>query len=180
MKNVVRQPEIGAAAPAFDELPAAVGDPRSLASFAGRSALVLLFTCNGCPTVRAFEPRLIRLQGELEPQGAQLVAINSNNPYLSPPDTLAEMKRHAAEANYNFPYLKDADGAVAKSYGAVCTPHAFLLDADRRLVYRGRIEDARDPARVTSRDLEAAIADVIAGRPVAVAETEPFGCSIVW
>ena len=141
--------------------------------------MTLVFTCNGCPTVRAFEPRLIHLQSHFGRQ-LQVVAINANNPYLSPTDTVDEMRRRAGDARYNFPYLKDSDGTVAKSYGAICTPHAFLLDAERRVAYRGRIEDARDPARVTSHDLQAAIADVLAGRRVAVPATEPFGCSIVW
>jgi peroxiredoxin len=180
MPGATQKPALGAPAPQFGELPAARGGSYSLKSFRGRRAVALLFTCNGCPTVRAFEPRLVRLQSELAAKGVQLVALNPNNPYLSPADTLDEMSRRARAAGYNFPYLKDVDAAVAGSYGAVCTPHAFLLDADRRLVYRGRIEDARDPARVTSRDLAAAIADVLAGRPVAVGETEPFGCSIVW
>jgi thiol-disulfide isomerase/thioredoxin len=173
-------PALGAVAPNFPKLPAAGGRSYALDDFATRSLVALLFVATGCPTVRAFEPRLTRLQSDLDSKGLQLLAINSNNPHLSPPDTLAEMKRHAAAAGYNFPYLKDADGAVARAYGAICTPHAFLLDAQRRLVYRGRIEDARDPARVTSRDLEAAISDLLAGRPVAIAETDPFGCSIVW
>ena len=99
---------------------------------------------------------------------------------MSGADQLSEMSARATAAHYNFPYLKDADANVARSYGAVCTPHAFLLDSDRRIAYRGRIEDARDPLRVSARDLESAIGDVLAGRTVSVAETDPYGCSIVW
>jgi peroxiredoxin len=171
---------LGAPAPQFGGLPAATGGRISLESFSGIRMLAVVFTANGCPTVRAFEPRLVRLQEAFADRGVSLVAINSNNPHLSPTDTLAEMTRRAAEGGYNFPYLKDADGAVAKAFGAVCTPHAFLLDADRRLVYRGRVEDARQPANVASKDLEAAIEDVLDGRRVKEPETQPFGCSIVW
>ena len=171
---------LGDRAPSFLALPAADGRAYALDSFADRRYLAVIFIASGCPTVRAFEPRLNALQEELRPSGFGLVAVNSNDPALSPGDTLAEMGRRAAAGRYAFPYLKDADGAVARAFGAVCTPHAFLLDADRRIVYRGRVEDARNADRVTSRDLKEAVADLVAGRPVRVAETEPFGCSIVW
>jgi hypothetical protein len=90
------------------------------------------------------------------------------------------MIKRARTRAYNFPYLKDGDGAVARSYGAVCTPHAFVLDSHRQIVYRGRIDDSRMGKTITSRDLENAVADVVAGRPVTVGQTEPFGCAIVW
>ena len=105
---------------------------------------------------------------------------NPNNASLSPSDALAQMVKRSTTRGFNFTYLKDADGAVARSYGAVCTPHAFVLDSHRRIVYSGRIDDSRMGNTITSRDLENAVADVVAGRPVAVSETEPFGCTIVW
>lgn len=114
------------------------------------------------------------------PSGVALVAINPNNPSLSPPDTLAQMINRSTARAYNFPYLKDADGAVARSYGAVCTPHAFVLDGRRHIVYSGRIDDSRIGKTITSRDLDNAVADLVADRPVTVSETEPFGCAIVW
>lgn len=110
----------------------------------------------------------------------ELVAINSNNASLSPSDTFAQMVDRSTTRVYNFAYLKDEDGAVARSYGAVCTPHAFVLDSRRDIVYHGRIDDSRMGNTITSRDLENAVADVVAGRPVAVGETEPVGCAIVW
>jgi hypothetical protein len=81
---------------------------------------------------------------------------------------------------YNFPYLKDEDGAVARRYGAVCTPHAFVLDSAHRIGYHGRIDDSRMGNTITSRDLENAVADIIASRPITTSVTEPFGCTIVW
>ena len=81
---------------------------------------------------------------------------------------------------FNFPYLKDADGAVARSYQVACTPHAVVLDGNLTIVYSGRIDDSRTGTGVRSRDLEAAVADVAAGRPVGIKETEAFGCSIIW
>jgi hypothetical protein len=90
------------------------------------------------------------------------------------------MVKRATERKFNFPYLKDADGAVAKGFGAICTPHAFVLDGERKIVYSGRIDDSRVGDKITSRDLENALADLVAGRAVAVRRTNPFGCAIVW
>jgi hypothetical protein len=90
------------------------------------------------------------------------------------------MVERARRSALPFPYLKDSDGALARSCGAICTPHAFVFDADRRLRYRGRIDDSRTGRRVTSSDLENAVADVLERRPVRVPETDPFGCAIVW
>ena len=81
---------------------------------------------------------------------------------------------------FNFPYLKDADGAVARSYQVVCTPHAVVLDSALTIVYSGRIDDSRTGTGIRNRDLEAAVADLVAGRPVAIEETAAFGCSIIW
>ncbi len=170
---------IGERAPGFRRLRGVDGEDYSLTSFDPYRILIVVFTCNGCPTVKANEDRLVAMQERYGRAGVQLVAINSNNPYLSPPDTFDEMVRRAREKAFNFPYLKDADGAVAVAYGAISTPHVFVLDAARRLVYKGRVDDARDPARATSSDLENALRDLFAGTTVRVPETQPFGCAIV-
>ena len=156
------------------------GKGHSLASLAGSSATVVVFVGNGCPTVRAYEERLMALQETWRPRGVRVVAINANNSFLSPPDTFEEMVKRAADRKFNFPYLKDDDRAVAKAFAAICTPHAFVLDRDLKVVYAGRIDDSRVGDKITSRDLENAVADVVAGREVAVTRTDPFGCSIVW
>lgn len=156
------------------------GEDHSLASLAGQIATVVVFISNGCPTVRAYEERLMAFQQARRSAGVSVIAINSNNPHLSPPDTYAEMVQRASKRNFKFPYLKDEDGKVAKSYGAVCTPHAFVLDSGLKMVYSGRIDDSRTGDKISSRDLENAVADVVAARPVAVDRTDPFGCSIVW
>lgn len=171
---------IGDEAPNFDGLLGVDGRRYSLSSFAGTQVLVIIFSCNGCPTVKAAEDRLIAIQATYAPRGAQLLAINSNNSYLSPADTYPEMVTRASEKRFNFPYLKDEDRRVARTYGAVCTPHAFVFDHDRRLRYRGRIDDSRDAAKVTSRDLQRALEDTLTLKAVQVPETEPFGCAIVW
>jgi len=173
-------PELGGKAPAFEALVGVDGARYSLTSFADRRLLVLVFSCNGCPTVKAAEDRLIAIQHTYQEGGVQLLAINSNNHYLSPADSYPEMVARAEAKAFNFPYLQDEQGMVARSYGAARTPHAFLLDEERRVRYRGRIQDSRDPAKVTRRDLENALDDLLAGRVVLVAETEPLGCAIVW
>lgn len=170
---------IGQRAPGFSDLPGVDGLRYSLGTFDERRVVIVVFTCNGCPTVKANEGRLVAIQERYREAGAQLVAINANNASLSPTDTMEEMTLRAREKRFNFPYLKDLDGAVADRFGALTTPHAFVLDAARRLVYKGRIDDARDPARATTSDLENALSDVFAGTSVRIPETRPFGCAIV-
>jgi alkyl hydroperoxide reductase subunit AhpC len=140
---------------------------------------------NGCPTVKAYQERLKKIQNDYQSKGVQLLGINSNNEHLSAVDSFEEMARRVQEAQLNFPYLKDTDGSVARSYGAICTPHVFLLDKSRKLRYKGRIDDARHESRVTTTDLTNALDDLTNssdGRPgnVRVVNTVPFGCSIVW
>jgi len=171
---------IGVGAPDFGNLLGVDGERYSLSSFQDRRLLVLLFISNGCPTVKACQDRMIRIQKDYSERKVQLVALNSNNSYLSPADTYAEMVLRNQEKSFNFPYVKDEDRTVAKAYGALCTPHVFLLDEERKLRYRGRIDDSRNPERVTVNDLRNAIEDLTANRPVRVSETTPFGCSIVW
>lgn len=172
--------EIGALAPVSPQMPGVDGGVHTLEEYADARALVVVFIGNGCPTVRAYDDRLKELHERHAPDGAQFVAVNANNAHLSPFDTLAEMVARADAAGLPFPYLKDEEGALARALGAVATPHAFVFDADRRLRYRGRIDDARMPESVTTRDLDEAVGAVLAGRRPPVEATEPFGCSIIW
>jgi thiol-disulfide isomerase/thioredoxin len=171
---------LGAQAPPFEGLLGADGEQYSLDGFADQELLAIIFSCNGCPTVRAAEDGLVALQEAYAGKRVQLLAINSNNPFLSPSDTYGEMVKRAEAKGFNFPYVKDEDGSVAKAFAAERTPHVFLLDSDRALRYRGRIADSRDPAKVTRRDLALALDDLLAERAVEVPETEPLGCTIVW
>ena len=152
------------------------GGRQTIAALAGETATVIVFVANGCPTARAYGDRLEAMHNEWAPRGVRMIAVNSNNSSLSPPDTPAEM----AKRGFPFPYLKDEGGVLARSLDARCTPHAFLLDRDLSVVYSGRIDDSRLGDRITSRDLQDAIAAVVGGRPVPSSGTEPFGCSIVW
>lgn len=171
---------IGETVTALPGLVALNGETCSLHSFDGNDALVLAFLGDACPAVKACAESLVGLQQTLGPRRAKLIGVNSNNPYMSPRDTLAEMTRWAGEMNLNFPYLKDPEGAVARRLGVTNTPHFVVLDQAWRLRYRGRMFDSRDPVRATTHDLEDAVESVLAGRPIGIPETHPLGCSIVW
>jgi peroxiredoxin len=180
MAETVTGLEIGASAPVSPQMLGVDGLTHTLDEFGDAKALVVVFIGNGCPTVRAYEERLRELHGKYDAMGAQFVAVNSNNPHLSPFDTHAEMVARAHEAGLPFPYLKDEDGSLARAFGALSTPHAFVFDEDRRLRYRGRIDDARIAQSVTTSDLDEAVGAVLDGRRPAVEATDPFGCSIIW
>ena len=133
---------------------------------------------NRCPTARVYTDRLRSIQAYNANRGVQLVGINSDNQYFLPLEKLSDMIQVAKEREFNFPYLKDEDQSVAKKFGALVTLHAFVLDHERRLRYRGRIDDSRDPTKVTTHDLQNSIDDLLENRPVRVSETRPFACSI--
>jgi thiol-disulfide isomerase/thioredoxin len=171
---------LGDVAPEFHDLIGVDGGRYSLSSFGDHPILVLVFVGNGCPSVKAYGEELNRLQQVYGPRGVQLVAVNANNASLSPPDTLLQMVQAARERRWGFPYVKDHDGALARACGATTTPHAFVFDWKRRLRYRGRLADSRQPSTATSTDLGNALEDLVAGRPVSAADAPALGCSIVW
>jgi len=166
-------------APDFD-LRGVDGGTYSLASFSDKPILVVIFSCNHCPYVKAYEDRMVAIQRDYASRGVQLVAINSNDEKAYPEDSLAEMEVRAKEKGFNFPYLRDQDQSIVDHYGAVCTPHVYVFDAGRKLRYRGRIDDSRDPLKVKSPDLRNALDDLTNGKDVRVSDTRPFGCSIKW
>lgn len=172
--------DLGAKAPDFD-LPAADGKAYALKDFADKKALCVIFSCNHCPYVQAYEGRFIELQQEFGGRGGQIVAINSNDASSHPDDSFEEMVKRAKSQGFNFPYLRDESQAVARAYGAIRTPHVFLFDGDRKLAYAGRIDDCwDDPKKVKSRELANAFEDILAGHPVKVPETYAVGCTIKW
>ena len=171
--------ELGAPAPDFD-LPGVDGKRYSLAAFEGKPALVVVFSCNHCPYVKAYEDRMVSIQGDYADKGVQFVAINSNDDKAYPEDGFPEMVERAREKSFNFPYLRDESQKVVEAYGGVCTPHVFAFDGTRVLRYRGRIDDSRDPSKVTTHDLRNALDDLLQGKEVRVPDTRPFGCSIKW
>lgn len=170
--------EIGQKAPSFENLEGVDGKRYSLSTFDDKQIAVLVFLANRCPTARVYTDRLKSIQADYDPKGVQLVGINSDNQYFFSLEALPKMTEIAKERELNFPYLKDADQSLAKKYGALVTLHAFVLDKERKLRYRGRIDDSRDPSNVTTSDLRNAIDDLLEGREVRAPETRPFACSI--
>lgn len=157
-----------------------VDGPYSRTSFADRQAVAVIFWANHCPTAVAYEERLKQLVVDYEPRGVQFVAVGPNCGDRYPQDNLENMKIRAAQQGYNFPYVRDETQAVARAYGALTTPDVFLVNPEGFVVYRGRIDDSQDPARVTRHDLREALDELLAGQPVSVPETTPFGCTVKW
>ena len=170
---------LGALAPDFD-LPGVDGRHYTLASFSNSPIFVVIFSCNHCPYVKDYETRMVSIQRDYAAKGVQLVAVNSNDDRAYPEDSFPEMVKRAKERGFNFPYLRDESQKVVEAYGGVCTPHVFAFDSKRLLRYRGRIDDSRNASKVTSPDLTNALDDLVAGQPVRVPDTKPFGCSIKW
>ena len=171
---------LGEKAPGF-LLPGVDGKTYSLQSFADKPVLAILFTCNHCPYVQAYEDRLIAIQKDYADRGVQLVAINANETRNYPEDDFPTMVQRAKKKGYNFPYLRDEDQSVAEAYGAHYTPEIFVLDRERLLRYTGRIdENWQNPKAAKSHDLRNAIEALIEGRAVTQPETHAFGCTIKW
>ena len=170
--------ELGKEAPNFENLKATDGKSYSLNSFEKSPALVVIFSCNHCPYVVAYEDRMIAIQKVYAAKGVSVIAINSNDDKSYPEDSFPNMVRRAKDKRFNFVYARDADQSVVDAYGAVCTPHVFAFGPDRKLAYRGRIDDSKDPSKVKSSDLKDALDDILSGRSVRVPDTRPFGCSI--
>jgi thiol-disulfide isomerase/thioredoxin len=183
--------KIGDAAPDF-KLWGTDGKDHPLSEYAKSKVLVIAFLSNHCPDSNATAPRLVKFAKEYASKGVQIVAINPNNPdgvsvdelgYTSYSDSPAEMKRYAADLGFVFPYLYDGETQkTAAAYGCLCTPHIFVFDAERKLRYKGHYDDSNyaDPASIKSVDGRDAVDALLAGRPVAVPETKPHGCSTKW
>ncbi len=172
---------LGTVAPDFS-LPDIDGRTVALADLPPAPALLVMFICNHCPFVKHVRDELARLGRDYGAQGVQVVAISANDAVAYPADAPEAMAREKAEAGYSFPYLFDESQAVAKAYHAACTPDLYLFDGDRKLVYRGQLDDSRpgNGKPVTGADLRAALDAVLAGRPVADKQTPSIGCNIKW
>ncbi len=180
--------EIGQPAPDF-ELPGVDGKTHRLKDFADAKVLVVVFTCNHCPTAQAYEDRILKIHDDYKNRGVALVAISPNDSkavrldelgYTDVGDSLEDMKIRAKDKKFSFPYLYDGKNQkVSAAYGALATPHVFIFDADRKLRYVGRIDDS-DIREVQSHDARNAIDALLAGKPVPVEKTRVFGCSTKW
>jgi peroxiredoxin len=171
---------LGAACPDF-RLPGVDGRTWALADFAASPVLAVAFICNHCPYVQAVEGRLIRLAAEYGPRGAQLCGVCSNDAADYPDDAFDKLAARWRDRGYGFPYLHDESQDVARAFGAVCTPDIFVFDRDRRLSYRGRIDDSwKDEAKVTRRELAGALDALLAGGRPSSDQRPSMGCSIKW
>src|SRR5436190_7143399 len=180
---------IGSAAPDFS-LPGIDGRTYTLRDFSKAKLLVVIFTCNHCPTAQAYEERIKKLVADYSTRGVAVIAMNPNSPdavrldelgYTDLDDTFEAMKIRAAHHKFNFPYLDDGPTeALAKKFGPVATPHVFIFDADRKLRYQGRIDDNERESLAKSRDTRNAIEALLAGKEPPVTTTRVFGCSTKW
>jgi peroxiredoxin len=151
----------------------------TIASAAGPKGTLVLFSCNHCPWVRAWEDRMVRVAADARKRGIGVIAINSNDPAAYAEDSYAKMVTRAKEHGYGFPYVVDATSEVAIAFGATHTPEAFLFDSHGKLVYHGAVDDnARQPDQVKATWLADAVVATSAGKPVPLAETKALGCSI--
>lgn len=162
-------------------LPGTDGRQHGVDDYAQARALVVIFSCNHCPYVRAWEDRMIAIQRDYAPRGVQFLVISSNDPEQYPEDSFERMKERAQQKGYNFPYLYDATQEVARAYGAERTPEVFVFDQQRRLCYHGAIDDHHeDPQKVRQHYLREALDAVLEGRQPPVTNTAPVGCTIKW
>ena len=150
--------------------------------FADAPALLVIFMCNHCPFVIHVSEELARLTREYMQRGVAVVGINSNDASAYPADSTERMVAEAENRGYGFPYLYDETQEVAKAYRAACTPDFYLFDKNRRLVYRGQMDDSRPDGGipVTGKDLRAALDAVLAGKPVSEDQRPSIGCNIKW
>jgi peroxiredoxin len=153
----------------------------SLNDFSNKKILIVIFSCNHCPYVQAYEDRIMELQKEFVKDSVQIIAINSNDDVKYPDDSFYEMKKRASARGFNFPYLRDEKQEVAKAFGATHTPQIFLFDKNRKLKYEGKIDDNwQEPEKVKSNYLRDAIQQVLNNEVVSVPETFSIGCTIKW
>lgn len=174
--------DLGTEAPDFSLPDVVTGETVSLADYRDKTGLLVMFICNHCPYVQHVRHELAAIGKDYAETGIGIVAICSNDPKVSPGDSPERMKEEAETQGYVFPYLFDATQEVAAAYTAMCTPDFFLFGPDRRLVYRGRMDEARpgNDAPVTGDELRAAMDAVLAGEAIPGDQHASMGCSIKW
>ena len=154
----------------------------TLSDFKDKSAFLVMFICRHCPYVKHIEGELAKIGRDYEDKNLGIVAISSNDPDYAWEDGLKGLKEQAKSVGFSFPYLFDEDQSVAKAYTAACTPDFFLFDKDKKLVYRGQLDDSRpeNGLPVTGKDLRSAIDNVLSGKDVDSNQKPSAGCNIKW
>ena len=172
--------ELGATAPDFS-VTGTDGKNYSLADFESASTLVVFFTCNHCPFVVGSDEVTRATAEKFQDKGVAFIGINSNSEKTNPTDDFDQMVSRMKEHNFPWIYARDASQEVAQAYGALRTPHFYVFDADRKLVYCGRgVDQPRDTSKMQVNDLEKALAEITAGQSVSVPLTNPIGCNVKW
>ena len=172
--------QLGQKAPDF-KLPATDGKTYALADFKDAKVLVIFFTCNHCPFVTGSDEVTRQTAARFAKQGVRLVGINANSPRTYAEDSFEHMVERMSRHQFPWIYLHDATQDMARAYGALRTPHFYVFDAQRKLVYTGRgVDNPRDVAKAKVNDLANALEDVLASRPVRVPLTNPIGCNVKW
>jgi peroxiredoxin len=171
--------DIGAKAPDFS-LPATDGKTYGLKDF-DAAVLVVFFTCNHCPYVIGSDEVTRQTAERFRAKGVRFVGINSNSEHTHAEDDFAHMVSRMAEKKFPWVYLRDKSQSVALAYGALRTPHFYVFDAKRKLVYTGRgVDNPKDTAQMTINDLANALEDHLAGKPLRAPLTNPLGCNVKW
>lgn len=172
--------QIGDSAPDF-KLPATDGKTYQLSDFADAKALVVFFTCNHCPYVLGSDETTRQTALKFAAQGVKFVAINANSKVTHPEDDFEHMVSRMAEQKFPWVYLYDEPQDVALAYGALRTPHFYVFDQNRKLVYTGRgVDSPRDVSKMTVNNLDLALSEHLAGKAVSVPLTNPIGCNVKW
>jgi peroxiredoxin len=163
------------------DLPSTEGRNYTLKDFDGYKYLVIFFTCNHCPYVLGSDEVTRSTALRYQPKSVKFVGINSNSENTYPEDSFENMVKRMEQHKFPWIYLRDEEQTVVKDYGGLKTPHFFVFDEGRKLVYTGRgVDSPRDPSRITVNNLELALEELTSGRPVSVPLTNPIGCTIKW
>jgi peroxiredoxin len=171
---------LGSLLPDF-ELPNVAGNTIGKDFFHAAQAILVVFTCNHCPYVKGSEEMLIDVARKFEPEGLQVVTINSNDPKTYPEDSFDKMRHKSELMELPYPYLFDSSQEVAKAFDAQCTPECYLFDLSKRLVFHGPVNDnPKEPAAARENYLEAALVQLLNGKEPEPGFIRPVGCSIKW
>ena len=166
---------IGDPAPPWTGIVGTDDKPHGLADSKDAKAVVVVFTCNHCPVATAYQERLVALQKDYKDRGVQVIAICVNK---GSADDLDAMKKRAESAGFNFPYLYDPTQQVGRDYGATCTPHAFVLDKNRKLAYMGAVDDSMNADKAKKHYIRAALDALLDGKTPETPVTRQVGCGI--
>jgi len=172
--------EIGQHAPDFN-LPSTDGNNYTLNSFKDNKYLVIFFTCNHCPYVIGSDEKTRETAEKFAPEGVKFIGINSNSENTYKEDDYEHMKKRMDEHQFPWVYLRDHSQDIARAYGALRTPHFYVFDQHRKLVYTGRaVDNPKDTSRATVNDLGKALGELTEGKEISNPVTNPIGCNVKW